>query len=112
MDPSVIFSKYSAMTVFFDKYKNYDINDFVNILEVARYALRLKGKTIEDINAAQTVRDMYPFAAALDISDSKHIKKHLLKQQLGNKYNTIFGASEEEEQEKRVEEKTFKSFFF
>ena len=105
MDPSVIFSKYSALTAFFNKYKNVDINDFVAVIEAAHYALRLEGKTLEDINAAQTVRDMYPFAAALDISDSKHIKKHLLKQQLVDKYNTFFGASEEVEEEKEEEKK-------
>ena len=87
MDPSAIFLKYSALTAFFDKYKNIDINDFVAVIEPAHYALRLEGKTLEDIDAAQTIHDSYPFAVELDILENR--------QQIVNKYNNIFGANEQ-----------------
>ena len=98
MDPSAIFSKYSALTAFFNKYKNVDINDFVAVIEAAHYALRLEGQTLDDINAAQTIHDLYPFAAALDVDS---------RQEIVNKYNNIFGANEEEKEDvvREVKEK-------
>ena len=62
----------------------------MNILEPAHYALRLQGKTLHDIQAADTLQMLYPLAAALDVIDCSHKKKHALKQEIIDKYNSVF----------------------
>ena len=117
MDARTLLSKYDKTVQFLNKY-SIDIDDFVSILEPARYALRLEGKTMNDITAADTLQHLYALAIALDVRDSSHKKKHTLKQEIIEKYNSVFtpvvhdegheetkGEEQNEEEEKKEEER-------
>jgi hypothetical protein len=90
MNPIDIFAKYNVVQQYLNEHEHSDIHDFVNILEPAHYALRLQGKTLHDIQAADTLQMLYPLAAALDVIDCSHKKKHALKQEIIDKYNSVF----------------------
>ena len=88
MDARTLLSKYDKTVQFLNKY-SIDIDDFVSILEPARYALCLEGKTMNDIQAIDTLQHLYPLAIALDVQDSSHKKKPALKQEVIEKYNSV-----------------------
>ena len=92
MDLTTVFSKYAVTNEFISLIQPAHIQKFVNAITPAWYALRLEGKTLYDIEATDTVRALFPFASALLVPEYMHKKKHILKKEIIDKYNSVFAS--------------------
>ena len=92
MDLTTVFSKYAITNEFISLIQPAHIQKFVNAITPAWYALRLEGKTLYDIEATDTVRALFPFASALLVPEYMHKKKHILKKEIIDKYNSVFAS--------------------
>ena len=96
MNPKEIFAKYNITNEYIQSIENgtTSVEQFIDSITPAWYALRLQGKTLQDIQSTDTVRALFPFASALLVPEYMHKKKHILKQEIIEKFNSIFHSTE------------------
>jgi hypothetical protein len=83
-------NNYTHVRNFLEKYPNVDINDLDHLSDTLHYGKLLQGKTLHDIQDINTEKKLYSFASALQVPLYAQKKKHVLKSELIERYNSVF----------------------
>ena len=92
-------SIYPPLQAFLDSNRGTTIEQLFALEDSIRYAKRLNGKTLQDINTALTKRQLDRIASELEISQYTWKSKTELRQLIIKKYNSIFYSDKIQAQE-------------
>ena len=92
-------SAYPPLQAFLESNQGTTIDQLFALEDSIRYAKRLKGKTLRDINFVQTKRELDRIASALEISQYTWKSKTELRQLISERYNSIFHSDKTQAEE-------------
>ena len=82
--------KYTKLQDFLKDYPDVSPERLLSIADSLYYASKLHGKTVQDIEEANTEIKLHQISRILHVPNYKNKKKHVLKPETINAFNAIF----------------------